>query len=91
MFLGRVHHIKGNDFLIEAFAQLCTRNSDYILAIVGSDDGHMGECKELVAELGVEDKVIFTGFIGGPEKTRLLLTQISFVKCLGKSRVHGLF
>ena len=59
--------------MIEAFAQLCTRNSDYILAIVGSDDGHMGECKRLVAELGVEDKVIFTGFIGGPEKNQALI------------------
>ena len=73
MFLGRVHHIKGNDFLIKGFADLVKRRDDVILLIVGGDDGHMEECKELAHELGVGDKVHFTGFVGGPEKNEALI------------------
>jgi len=73
MFLGRVHHIKGNDFLIEGFAALCESRSDCLLMIVGSDDGHMDECKLLAKSCGVEDKVIFTGFIGGADKNEALV------------------
>ena len=73
MFLGRVHHIKGNDFLIKGFADLAKRRDDVILLIVGGDDGHMDECKALAKELGVGDKVRFTGFIGGAEKNEALI------------------
>ena len=44
MFLGRVHHIKGNDFLIKGFAGLAKRRDD-VIYIVGGDDGHMDEYK----------------------------------------------
>ena len=73
MFLGRVHHIKGNDFLIESFAKFCADKEDYLLAIVGSDDGHMDECKTLAADFGISDRVLFTGFIGGHEKNEALI------------------
>jgi glycosyltransferase involved in cell wall biosynthesis len=73
MFLGRVHHIKGNDFLIKGFADLANRRDDVVLLIVGGDDGHMDECKALAQELGVGDKVRFTGFIGGAEKNEALI------------------
>ena len=73
MFLGRVHHIKGNDFLIEAFAELCKSRKDCILAIVGSDDGHMDECKAITKKLNIEDKVLFTGFIAGEDKNSALI------------------
>jgi len=73
MFLGRVHHIKGNDFLIKGFADLCQRRDDCLLLIVGGDDGHMDECKALVEALGVTNKVTFTGFIGGEEKNSALM------------------
>lgn len=73
MFLGRVHHIKGNDFLIQAFSEFNKENKGYKLAIVGSDDGHMEECKRLVKELELENEVIFTGFIGGDAKNEALV------------------
>lgn len=73
MFLGRVHHIKGNDFLIEGFADLVRRRNDVLLLIVGGDDGHMEECKALAQKLGVGDRVIFTGFIGGHQKNEALV------------------
>lgn len=73
LFLGRVHHIKGNDFLIKGYAELCKRRDDCLLVIVGGDDGHMDECKALAAELGIADKVIFTGFMGGGKKNSALI------------------
>ena len=73
MFLGRVHHIKGNDFLIKGFSELCKIRDDIILSIVGSDDGHMQECKELAAALKIYDRVLFTGFIAGTEKNEALI------------------
>ena len=41
--------------------------------IVGSDDGHMDECKELAIKLNIKDKVFFTGFIGGSDKNSALV------------------
>lgn len=73
MFLGRVHHIKGNDFLIKGFAEMMKTRQTGKLVIVGSDDGHMVECKALAKELGVEDKVIFAGFLSGDRKLSALV------------------
>ena len=72
-FLGRVHHIKGNDFLIKGFAEYIKRDSRAILVIIGPDDGHMDECKKISNELGVSDSVIFTGFLGGEHKNSALV------------------
>jgi glycosyltransferase involved in cell wall biosynthesis len=82
MFLGRVNFIKGNDFLIKGFAELCRRRMDCRLVIVGPDDGHMAECKHLASALGVADWVIFTGFLYAEKKHSALvdadiLTQMS--------------
>ncbi len=73
MFLGRVHHIKGNDFLIKGFKKLCDLHDDCTLVIVGGDDGHMDECKSLANSLDLSEKIIFTGFIGGSEKNSALI------------------
>ena len=73
MFLGRIHHIKGNDFLIKGFAELTKKRDDVLCVLVGPDDGHMDECKQLAKDLGVEDKVIFTGFLGGEHKNSALI------------------
>jgi glycosyltransferase involved in cell wall biosynthesis len=73
MFLGRVHEIKGNDVLIEGFAELLKKRQDVLLVIVGGDDGHMDFCKQLSISLNIADKVIFTGFIGGTDKLKALV------------------
>lgn len=73
MFLGRIHNIKGNDFLIEGFAELVKKRDDVICVLVGPDDGHMDECKKIAKDLGVDDKVIFTGFLGGEHKNSALI------------------
>ena len=73
MFLGRIHYIKGNDFLIKGFAEALKRREDLFLVLVGPDDGHMNECKQLVENLGIKENVLFTGFLGGEHKNSALL------------------
>tara|TARA_B100001250_G_scaffold414509_1_gene453421 strand:+ start:1281 stop:2423 length:1143 start_codon:yes stop_codon:yes gene_type:complete len=73
MFLGRIHYIKGNDFLIKGFAEALKRRNDLFLVLVGPDDGHMDECKQLVENLGIKDSVLFTGFLGGEHKNSALV------------------
>ena len=72
-FLGRVHYIKGIDFLIKGFAEFTKHNQNTRLVIIGPDDGHMTECKRIVNKLGIKDKVIFTGFLGGECKNSALV------------------
>ena len=73
MFLGRVHHIKGNDFLIKGFAEYAKNDDKAKLVIVGPDGGHMDECKQIAKDLGVESKVMFAGFLGGDKKNSALI------------------
>lgn len=59
-FVGSIFPYHGVDKLIEGFAQLANEHEDLRLLIVG--DGHvLASLKNLTAELGIEEKVIFTG------------------------------
>jgi glycosyltransferase involved in cell wall biosynthesis len=74
MFLGRIHHIKGNDFLIRGFSRFISKyNEDAELILIGPDDGHMDYCKQLVLDLNISKYVLFTGFMGGGEKNSALV------------------
>ncbi len=73
IFLGRIHWIKGIDFLVESFYDLTRLSNDVILAIVGPDDGYRGTLKRLIDKLNLSEKVLFTGFLGGEEKLSALI------------------
>jgi glycosyltransferase involved in cell wall biosynthesis len=68
LYLGRIHEIKGLDLLAGAFADLSRDLNDVKLVVVGRDDGYLASLKKLIAELGIEDKVIITGPLSGREK-----------------------
>lgn len=67
-YLGRIIGWKGVDVLIRAFAKLATNsNVRTVLAIVGDNDGGLktdlrAEYQALAQNLGVVERVIFTGF-----------------------------
>ncbi|MHC1709798.1 MAG: glycosyltransferase family 4 protein [Methanomassiliicoccales archaeon] len=63
LFVGRLHPIKGINFLIRTFAQVTHVIEDSKLVIAGSDYGQLKELKSLVGELGIEREVIFTGHV----------------------------
>ncbi|MEM2218470.1 MAG: glycosyltransferase family 4 protein [Thermoproteota archaeon] len=70
LYLGRIHRIKGIDFLIKAYAYLTKEIGckDAILVIVGPDDGYLNEAKTLAKTLNVEGSVTFTGPLYGRDK-----------------------
>jgi len=70
LYLGRIHKIKGIDFLVKAYANLIKKMNykDVILVIAGPDDGYLKEVKESTAALGVWDSVMFTGFLSEKDK-----------------------
>ena len=70
LYLGRIHRIKGIDFLVRAYAHLRNEMNcrDAVLVIAGPDDGYLKEVQELTAALGVWDSVMFTGFLSEKDK-----------------------
>jgi len=70
LYLGRIHKIKGIDFLVRAYAHLKNEMhfKDAVLVIAGPDDGYLGEVKSLVQGLDVSNSVLFTGPLYGRDK-----------------------
>jgi len=69
MYIGRIHEIKGIDFLIPAFnlfVQSWTR-SNVALVVIGPDDGYQSILEDLVKQLDIADYVRFIGFINPVE------------------------
>jgi glycosyltransferase involved in cell wall biosynthesis len=58
---------RGIDLAIRAFRLFLQTHADYYLYIVGKvsrgSEVYFEECKDLVKKLGLEDRVVFTGFI----------------------------
>jgi glycosyltransferase involved in cell wall biosynthesis len=78
LFLGRIHPKKGLMLLLPAWAKV--QAADWELVIAGPDEGgHLQEVRARAAELGIADRVIFTGLMQGEEKVRLLHTADLFV------------
>jgi len=73
MFLGRIHWIKGIDYLINGFRELCDMRNDTLLIIVGADDGYKNTLLTQISQLELSDKVLFTGFLDGRAKLEALV------------------
>ncbi len=55
-FIGRLHEVKGINYLISAFSEI--KNEDLVLLIVGEGD-QKRELESLVEKLKIQDKVVF--------------------------------
>ena len=61
---GRIARVKGIEFTVKALAALRRQGRDVVLAIVGGDgEGHKARLQALVADLHVDDAVIFAGML----------------------------
>ena len=59
--VGRFHYAKNHEYLLRVFAALCERQGrDYALMLLGEGGGMEG-MKDLAANLGVADRVLFLG------------------------------
>jgi len=63
-FLARLNHIKGPEFLVDAFAEVLKTCPDAILMLVGPDDGVQAEVEAQIDQLGIRESVRFVGYIG---------------------------
>jgi len=64
-FVGRLDSCKGVDLLINAAAILCEKDPRYHFVIVG-EGSQRKQLERLVAQLGLKEKVIFTGLCKNP-------------------------
>jgi len=84
LFLGRIHPVKGLEFLLSAWRKVQDRHPQWQLSIVGSDvgyDGGSGYLEEMRAfgnQLGVE-RVNFVGEKHGEDKQRAYADAELFV------------
>lgn len=62
LFVGRLHKIKGINYLFEAFAQLLKDNPKLKLEIVGGGE-ELENLKALANELGITEHLAFEGFV----------------------------
>ena len=63
LFLGRIHKIKGLDFLIRSFSLLVKDYKNTVLIIAGPDEGYKTQLKILIEDLNLSKFVYFVGFI----------------------------
>jgi len=69
LFIGRIHHKKGCDLLLRAFAAKAERDPDLRLVIAGPDEsGLQAQFAGLAAALGISDRTIWTGMLTGDLK-----------------------
>lgn len=81
LFLSRLHHKKGLDYLVEAYADYRKRAGEgvYDLVIAGPDGGVLGDIEARVAEYGLCECVHLVGAQYGADKYAALRDASAFV------------
>lgn len=86
VFMGRLHHKKGLDFLAAAFTELAPKHPDLQLVIAGPDEGALTDFQDDIRLAKLSDRTHIVGPIFGPERFSLLRDAACF--CL-PSRQEG--
>jgi glycosyltransferase involved in cell wall biosynthesis len=69
LFLGRIHHKKGCDLLIEAFAKVLSQDPAWHLVMAGPDQvGWEGRLRLRAEALGMGSQITWTGMLRGSAK-----------------------
>lgn len=71
--LGRISEMKGFQLVVTALPELLNRYPNCYYIIIGEDDGYKKNLQKLANESGIEDRVIFAGFVD--EVTKLKSIQ----------------
>jgi glycosyltransferase involved in cell wall biosynthesis len=79
LYLSRIHPKKGCDLLIDAFAETA-RDSDLHLVMAGPDDIQWSErLRARAAELGIAERITWTGMLSGDVKWGAFLAADAFI------------
>ena len=69
LFLSRIHEKKGCDLLIEAFAKVCKQDPSLHLVMAGPGaEPLVNKLKALADQLGIAEKITWTGMVQGDDK-----------------------
>lgn len=80
LFLSRLDPVKGLDLLLPAFAQVQQARPDTVLILAGEGEpAFVANLQAEVAQLGLSDAVVCTGFLRGPDKLAALASADVFV------------
>ncbi len=79
-FLGRIHPKKGCDLLLQAFARIASRDASLRLVFVGPDTVQWAaHLRQMTKDLGIGDRVIWTGPLVGELKWGALYNSEVFI------------
>jgi glycosyltransferase involved in cell wall biosynthesis len=80
LYLGRIHYKKGVHLLARTWARLAPRFPNAHLVYAGPDsENTLSGLRQLVDELGVAERVTFTGMLDAPAKWSALAAAYTFV------------
>ncbi|HEV3245345.1 MAG TPA: glycosyltransferase family 4 protein, partial [Candidatus Paceibacterota bacterium] len=78
LFLGRVTLQKGPDYFLKAARSVLMREPKTVFFLSGSGDMER-QIMDMAASLGISDRVLFTGFLRGHERTEVYKSADLFV------------
>lgn len=80
LFLSRIHPKKGCDLLLAAFAASLAHDPDWHLVMAGPDQvGWRGQLEAQARELGIAERVTWTGMLQGQEKWAAYAAADAFI------------
>jgi len=68
LFLGRLHEKKGCELLVRAFAATASTDPNLRLVMAGPEQQDAAPWRELAAQLGVAEQIVWTGMLAGELK-----------------------
>jgi glycosyltransferase involved in cell wall biosynthesis len=81
VYAGGVSWWSGLDLVIDAMPELLESCPETVLKVIGRGDT-LDACRERVRELGLEQHVVFDGYIADPEEVRKRLSPCAFALAL---------
>ncbi|PWR72758.1 glycosyltransferase [Methanospirillum lacunae] len=79
LYVGRIHHSKGLDFLIRSFSILGKKDSTFKLVLIGPDYGYQKKLVNLINELNISNSVKIIGYLSNLEKIQAFIDSDVFV------------
>lgn len=78
LFLGRITLQKGPDYFLRVAKRVREKNAKVLFVMSGSGDMEVSMMK-MAAQLGISDKMLFTGFVSGAERHEMYASADLFV------------
>ncbi|MEN9561431.1 MAG: D-inositol 3-phosphate glycosyltransferase [Candidatus Parcubacteria bacterium] len=78
LFLGRITMQKGPDYFVRVAKRVVSKDPKVMFILSGSGDMEE-QMIDMAARLGISDKILFTGFVGGAERHEVYVAADLFV------------